>query len=57
MDNEVTVLPEPDSPTTATVSQRFTSREIFLTAEVVPDAVIKSTLKFFISKRVVNGEG
>ena len=56
MDNEVTVLPEPDSPTMATVSRRFTSREIFLTAEVVPDAVEKSTLKFFISRRVVNCE-
>jgi hypothetical protein len=48
MDNEVTVLPEPDSPTIATVSPRFISNEIFCTAEVTPESVTKSTLKSFI---------
>jgi hypothetical protein len=47
-DNEVTVFPEPDSPTIATVSLPLISKEIFFTADVVPDSVTKSTLKLFI---------
>ncbi len=33
IDKEVTVLPEPDSPTMANVSPLFTLKEIFFTAE------------------------
>ena len=51
MDNEVTVLPEPDSPTMATVSPLLMVKEIFFIAENFPESVIKSTLRFFISRR------
>lgn len=58
IDNEVTVFPDPDSPTIATVSPLFISKEIFFTAEVVPVSVTKSTLRFVIlrSGKVVYGE-
>jgi hypothetical protein len=45
---DVKVFPEPDSPTIAMVSPRLISKEIFLTADVVPESVMKSTLKSFI---------
>ena len=48
IDNEVMVLPEPDSPTIATISLCFISKEMSLTAETCPCPVRKSTLRFFI---------
>ena len=51
IDKEVTVFPDPDSPTMATVSPRFMSIEIFLMAEVRPESVTKSTDKFSICRR------
>ena len=41
-DKAVTDLPEPDSPTMATISPRFTSSEISLTAVVLSSSVSKS---------------
>ena len=51
IDNDVTVLPEPDSPTIATVSPLLILKEIFFTAEVLSEPVTKSILKFFIWRR------
>ena len=48
MDKEVTDLPDPDSPTSATISPRFTSREIFFKAFTVAVSVSKSTQSSFI---------
>ncbi len=48
IESEVTVLPEPDSPTIATISPLLTSREMFCMAVVVSDAVLKSTERFFM---------
>ena len=45
IDKEVTVLPEPDSPTIATVSPVLIVKEMFFTAEKVSESVLKSTLK------------
>jgi hypothetical protein len=50
-DKEVTVFPDPDSPTIATVSPWPISNEIFFTAGVEPDCVLKSTLKSFMRRR------
>jgi hypothetical protein len=48
MDKAVTDLPDPDSPTIATVSPLFTSKEILLIAVIFPISVSKSTWRFFI---------
>lgn len=51
IESDVTDLPEPDSPTMATISLLFISKETFLTAEVLPYSVLKSTERFFICRR------
>ena len=54
MDNAVTDLPEPDSPTIATISPRFTVKEIVFTAVVVAISVTKSTLRSFMCRSKIN---
>ncbi len=44
-ESEVTDLPEPDSPTIATVSPGYTSNETLSTAVVVPRCVEKTVSK------------
>ncbi|OPZ18254.1 MAG: hypothetical protein BWZ05_00929 [Bacteroidetes bacterium ADurb.BinA245] len=48
MESDVTDLPEPDSPTSATTSFRFISNEICFTAFVFPEEDKKSTDKFWM---------
>ena len=48
MERAVTDFPEPDSPTIATVSFRFTENDTFFTACVTDDPEIKSTERFSI---------
>jgi hypothetical protein len=48
MAKEVTVLPEPDSPTIESVSPLLISKEICFIAEILSGPVIKSTLKLFM---------
>jgi hypothetical protein len=54
MDKDVTDFPEPDSPTNATISPRFTINEMFFNAWVVADSAIKSTERFCMLRRGCN---
>ena len=49
----VTVLPDPDSPTIATVSPEFTVRETPSTALTVPSSVGNETRKFSMESKFV----
>src|SRR6266478_1528564 len=50
MERAVTVFPEPDSPTRATISFLSTAKEIFFTAFVVSRSEIKSMERDLIDK-------
>jgi hypothetical protein len=51
MESDVTDLPEPDSPTIATISPLLTCRDIFFIAEIFSNSVEKSTERFLICRR------
>jgi hypothetical protein len=49
MDNDVTDLPDPDSPTMPTVSFLFREKLMLLTALKMPSSDLNETLRFFTS--------